>query len=56
MGKQIDFLFENMAGQIEKDKEVPEILQGTRAEKIIQGILKSRSNGEVRVGGRADNG
>ena len=56
MGKQIDFLFENLAGQIERDKKFPDILMGTRAEKIIQGILKSRNKEEALISREANNG
>lgn len=41
MGRQIDFLFRNMAIEIQKSGQIPDVLKGTRAEKIINGILKS---------------
>ena len=50
MGKQIDFLFKNFAAQVEKDGACPEILRGTKAERIIQEIILERHTKEVRVG------
>lgn len=41
MGRQIDFLLKNMAIEIQKSGQIPDVLKGTRAEKIINGILKN---------------
>lgn len=50
MGKQIDFLFKNFAAQVEKDGACPEILKGTKAERVIQEIILERRAKEVKVG------